>query len=157
MDGRQAHSSYKGETMAQAKRGDQVRVHYNGTLENGTVFSSTYKEQEPFEFTIGKGNVLPNFAEALIGMSEGETKTISIPPENAYGHHRNELVFEVKRSELPEVIELALGKRLSLRLRDGTMTIAAIKKITEDTVLLDANDPLAGETLKFEIELLNIL
>ena len=84
--------------MTQAKRGDKVSVHYSGTLEDGTVFSSTYEEDDPFEFIVGEGNVLASFENAVIGMNEGDKKTIAIPPEDAYGHHRRELVFEVKKS-----------------------------------------------------------
>jgi peptidylprolyl isomerase len=143
--------------MAQAKPGDRVRVHYTGTLEDGTVFSSTYEENEPFEFTIGGGNILPSFQNAVIGMNEGETKTISVLPEDAYGQHRREFVFEMAKAQAPANLELALGKRLQVRTREGKTTIATIRVITEQSVILDANDPLAGKTLKFAIELLQIL
>jgi peptidylprolyl isomerase len=143
--------------MAQAKAGDKVRVHYTGTLEDSTIFSSTHEEDEPFEFTIGQENVLQSFSNAVIGMNEGETKAISVPPEDGYGQHRREFVFEMKRAQAPAEIELEVGKRLQVRLRGGATAIATIMDITEDSVILDANDPLAGKTLKFEIELVKIL
>jgi peptidylprolyl isomerase len=143
--------------MAQARRGDTVMVHYSGTLEDGTVFSSTYEEKNPFEFTIGEGSALPSFENEVVGMTEGDKKSISIPPEDAYGHHRKELVFTVKRTEMPPDIALEQGKRLRVRSRDGTMLLVSIVNITEDSVILDANDPLAGQTLEFEIELVKIL
>jgi peptidylprolyl isomerase len=143
--------------MAQARPGDRVRVHYTGTLEDGTVFSSTYEENEPFEFTIGGANILPSFQDAVVGMKVGETKTISVLPEDAYGEHRREFVFEITKSQAPGNLELALGKRLQVRTCDGKMMIATIRTITENTVILDANDPLAGKTLKFAIELLEVL
>ena len=142
--------------MAQAKQGDIVRVHYHGTLEDGTVFSSTYEEKEPFEFTIGKGSVLPGFEQAVIGMNVGDTRSISIPPEEAYGRHRQEFVFVMNRAQAPAGLNLELGKKLQIRTKQGETTIATITAITEDSVILDANDPLAGKLLKFEIELIEI-
>ncbi|MGO9554625.1 MAG: FKBP-type peptidyl-prolyl cis-trans isomerase [Syntrophobacteraceae bacterium] len=143
--------------MAQVKLGDIIRVHYHGTLEDGTVFSSTYQEKEPFEFAVGKGSVLPGFEQAVIGMSVGDTTSISIPPEEAYGQHRKEFVFMMNRSQAPAGLNLEIGKRLQIRKNQGKETIATITAITEDSVILDANDPLAGKTLKFEIELIEIL
>ncbi|MFZ0943254.1 MAG: peptidylprolyl isomerase [Syntrophobacteraceae bacterium] len=143
--------------MAQVKLGDIIRVHYHGTLEDGTVFSSTYQEKEPFEFAVGKRSVLPGFEQAVIGMSVGDTTSISIPPEEAYGQHRKEFVFMMNRSQAPAGLNLEIGKRLQIRTNQGKETIATITAITEDSVILDANDPLAGKTLKFEIELIEIL
>ena len=143
--------------MAQVKLGDIIRVHYHGTLEDGTVFSSTYQEKEPFEFAVGKGSVLPGFEQAVIGMSVGDTTSISIPPEEAYGQHRKEFVFMMNRSQAPAGLNLEIGKRLQIRTNQGKETIATITAITEDSVILDANDPLAGKTLKFDIELIEIL
>lgn len=143
--------------MAQAKQGDTVRVHYHGTLEDGTVFSSTYEEKEPFEFTIGNESILPSFEKAVIGMNEGDTKTISVPPEDAYGQHRKEFVFVMDRAQAPVNLKLEIGKRLQVRLNQGATAIATITAVTEDSVILDANDPLAGNTLTFQIELIKIL
>jgi peptidylprolyl isomerase len=151
------HADERVKPMAQAKQGDVVRVNYRGTLEDGTAFSSTYEEKEPFEFTLGKGNVLPRFEQAVIGMNEGDTRSISVPPEEAYGQHRKEFVFVMNRTEAPVSLKLELGNRLQIRTNQGKMAIATITVITEDSVILDANDPLAGKTLNFEIELLKIL
>ncbi len=150
-------SMERGKLVTQAKPGDRVRVHYTGTLEDGTVFSSTYEEDEPFEFTIGEEGVLPSFKNAVVGMKEGDTKTILVSPEDGYGQHREELVYVLERAQAPAELELELGKRLQIRLREGKMMIATIRRITEDSITLDANDPLAGRTLKFEIELVKIL
>ncbi len=143
--------------MAQAKQGDTVRVHYHGTLEDGTVFSSTYEEQEPFEFTIGQQSVLPRFEMAVIGMNEGETRRISLSPEEAYGQHRKEFVFAMDRTQAPPNLELELGKRLQVRTNRGDNVIATITQITPESIVLDANDPLAGKTLQFTIELVKIM
>jgi peptidylprolyl isomerase len=143
--------------MAQAKQGDTVRVHYHGTLQDGTVFSSTYEEKELFEFTIGKASVLPSFEKAVIGMNEGDKKTILVPPEDAYGQHKKEFVFVMDRAQAPADLKLELGKKLQIRSNQGKPAIATVTNITEDRVVLDANDPLAGKTLNFEIELMEIL
>jgi peptidylprolyl isomerase len=143
--------------VTQAKPGDKVRVHYTGTLEDGTIFSSTYEEDEPFEFILGEENVMQSFKEAVVGMKEGDTKTISVPPEDAYGPHKTEFVFKMERSQTPANLELEIGKRLQIRSREGQMMVATVKDITEDSVIFDANDPLAGKTLKFEIELIKIV
>ena len=147
----------KGKSMIQAKSGDTVRVHYHGTLEDGSVFSSTYEEKEPFEFTIGKGSVLPGFEKAVIGMSEGDTRTIMVAPEDAYGQHKKEFVFAMDRAQAPVNLKLELGKRLQIHTNQGTRALATITAITENSVILDANDPLAGKTLQFEIELIEVL
>jgi peptidylprolyl isomerase len=143
--------------MAQAKQGDTVKVHYHGTLEDGTVFSSTYDEKEPFEFTIGQESVLPKFEMALIGMNEGDTTTISLPPEDAYGQHRREFVFEMDRGQAPPQLKLELGQKLQVRPNQGKTVIETISRVTEQSVFLDANDPLAGKTLTFKIELIQVL
>jgi peptidylprolyl isomerase len=143
--------------MAQAKQGDTVKVHYHGTLEDEKVFSSTYEENEPFIFTIGKDSVLPSFEKAVIGMDVGETKTISIPPEDAYGQHKKEFVFAMDRANAPTDLKLEVGKRLQVRTNQGKTGVATITAITEEGVILDANEPLAGKTLRFKIELLQIM
>jgi len=147
----------KEEKVAQAKSGDRVIVHYSGSLEDGTIFSSTYEEDEPFEFTLGEENVLASFQNAVIGMNEGETKTISVPPEDGYGEHKTEFVLKMEKDQAPPELELDVGKKLQVRLNDGTTRVVNVVAITEDSVILDANDPLAGKTLKFEIELVQII
>lgn len=143
--------------MAQVKQGDTVRVHYHGTLEDGTVFSSTYDEKEPFEFTIGEQSVLPSFEKTVIGMNVGDTRTVTISPEDGYGQHKKEFVFAMDKAQAPANLKLELGKRLQVRTNQGTTAIATITVITEDSVILDANDPLAGKQLEFRIELIKIL
>lgn len=142
--------------MIKAKTGDKVKVHFKGYLEDGTVFGSTI-DDDPFEFTIGEKNMLPGFEDAVIGMQKGDTKTITLPPEEAYGLHKKELISVMERSGFPEEIDLEVGKRLRVRTQDGTYTIVTIKEFTEDRIVLDENDPLAGKTLTFKIELLEII
>jgi peptidylprolyl isomerase len=142
--------------MARAKTGDKVKVHFEGSLENGTVFGSA-TDEEPFEFTIGEKNMLPGFENAVIGMQKGDTKTITLPPEEAYGPYKKEHVYMTDRSGFPPDINLEVGKRLRVRLKDGQIAVVTIKHITDDDVVLDVNDPLAGKTLIFNIELVEIV
>ena len=142
--------------MTQAKTGDTVKVHFEGSLEDGSIFGSTMDE-EPFEFTIGQKHMLPGFENAVIGMQKGDTKTITLPPEEAYGLHKKELVHVMNRSGFPKEINLEIGKTLRVRTQDGKYIVVTIKDITEDSIVLDENEPLAGETLTFNIELIDIL
>jgi peptidylprolyl isomerase len=142
--------------MTKAKAGDRVKVHFEGYLEDGTVFGSTM-DDNPFEFTIGEKNMLPGFENAVIGMQKGDTKTITLAPEEAYGSPKEELVSVMQRSGFPKEINLEIGKRLRVRTQDGIYTMVTIKDFTEDSIVLDENDPLAGKTLTFKIELVEVL
>ncbi|MGB5991732.1 MAG: peptidylprolyl isomerase [Desulfobacterales bacterium] len=142
--------------MTKAKTGDRVKVHFEGYLVDGTVFGSSM-DDEPFEFTIGEKNMLPGFETAVIGMQKGDTKTITLPPEEAYGPHKKELVSVMERSGFPQEVHLEVGKRLRVRTQDGKYTMVTIKDFTEDSIVLDENDPLAGKTLTFKIELVDII
>ncbi len=141
--------------MAQAKVGDKVKVHYSGFLEDGTVFDSSL-QSDPFEFTLGEGMVIPGFENAVIGMETGETKTINIPSDEAYGPHRKELVATIERTQIPENISPEVGMSLQVRTPDGSFTNVLITEVSEGTVTLDANHPLAGKDLIFEIKLVEI-
>ena len=142
--------------MAAAKIGDTVKVHFEGSLENGSIFGST-TDEEPFKFTIGEKNMLPGFENAVVGMQKGDTKTITLPPEEAYGPYKKELVFVMENSGFPPEINLEIGKRLRVRTQEERYAIVTIKHFTEDSIVLDENDPLAGKTLTFEIELVEII
>ena len=142
--------------MTKAKTGDRVKVRFEGYLVDGTVFGST-TDEEPFEFTIGDKNMMPGFEHAVIGMQKGDTKTITLPPEDAYGPHKKELVSVMKKSGFPQEINLEVGKRLRVRTQDGKYKMVTIKEFTEDSIVLDENDPLAGQTLTFKIELIEII
>jgi peptidylprolyl isomerase len=142
--------------MTEAKVGDKVKVHFTGFLEDGTVFGSTMND-EPFEFNIGEKNMLPGFENEVIGMHKGEIKAISLPPEEAYGDHKKELVHIMERSSFPKEINLEIGKRLSVRTQDGRQVAVTITDFTEDKIVIDENDPLAGKTLTFKIELVEII
>ncbi|MFW6264232.1 MAG: FKBP-type peptidyl-prolyl cis-trans isomerase [Cyanobacteriota bacterium] len=141
--------------MAQAKVGDTVTVHYTGKLEDGTVFDSSVG-RSPLEFSVGSGQVIPGFEEAVIGMSPGESKTQPIPCDQAYGPHRPEMVLVVDRQRMPNDLEVAEGQQLQLQHPSGQVIPVTITQIQDSQVTLDANHPLAGKDLTFEIELVNV-
>ena len=142
--------------MVQAREGDTVKVHFVGTLQDGTIFRST-NEDEPFEFTIGEKSVLPKFEGAVIGMEEGESKTVLIPPEDAYGARDEKRVFTADESEIPDHITPEVGMKIQVQMGSGEMAILTVLEASEDKVTFDANDPLAGEELTVEIKLLEIV
>ena len=142
--------------MTQAKTGDKVKVHFTGYLEDGTIFGSTMDE-DPFEFTIGQKYMLAGFENAVVGMKKGDSKTITLPPEEAYGSHKKELVHVMDRSSFPQEIKLEIGKRLRVRTQDGKYTVVTIIDFTDDKIIIDENEPLAGKPITFKIELVDIL
>jgi len=139
----------------QAKDGDTVKLNYTLTLEDGTVYGTSVGG-EPLQVTLGKGALIPGFEEAVVGMRIGDTQTITLPPEEAYGLRRPELVDIVSRSMLPEGVEPVVGGQLEATAKDGTPLMVVITEFTDTTVTVDANPPLAGRTLTFEIELVAI-
>ena len=142
--------------MQQVKDGDVVRVHYTGKLTNGEQFDSS-TGREPLEFTVGGGQMIKGFDDAMPGMTVGEKKTISIQPEDAYGHKNEDAVIEFPRTNVPPDMPLEVGMQLQLRDEEGHPVPVTIAEVKDDTVLLDANHMLAGKELIFEIELLEIL
>lgn len=142
--------------MAQAKKGDTVRVHYIGKLADGTIFDST-EDDEPLEFVIGEDEVLPKFEETVIGLSIGDKRTVEISSDDAYGDYDEDLIFEIGYDQFPEDIEPELGIDLEVTLPSGHSEIMTIVELEEDAVVLDANHPLAGEDLVFELELVEIV
>lgn len=141
--------------MAKARSGDTVRIHYTGTLADGSVFDSS-RGRDPLEFTLGGGQVIPGFDAAVDGMEVGEEKTVTIAAADAYGPRRRDLVLEVPRSQFPPHIEVAPGQRLQLS-QGEEVFVVTVRDATNDAVLLDANHPLAGEDLTFALELLEVV
>lgn len=135
--------------------GDTVKVHYTGTLGDGTVFNSS-QGRDPLSFTVGSGQVIPGFDSAVAGMNVGDSKTFTIPCAEAYGEHDPRMVQDVPRSEMPADMEIAVGMRLSARGPDGREIALVVNDVTDETVRLDANHPLAGQDLTFAIELVAI-
>lgn len=146
--------------MAEAKPGDRVKIHYHGTFDDGTVFDSTRakKKKEPFEIALFGNNAIPGLEKAIIGMSEGETKKIRLEPEEAFGARNEELVVEVDKSHVEEHIKYPqTGMMLRIRDKDGQANNVTIVEIADDKITLDGNHPLAGKTLNFEIEVVEIV
>ncbi len=136
------------------QNGDKVKVHYKGSLDDGTIFDSS-EGSAPLEFEVGSGNIIQGFEAGVLGMEEGEEKTLRIPPEAAYGPHRDELVGRLPKEQVGDV-DVQVGKILRLRTKDGEVFEGSVTKVEEDGVTLDLNHPLAGESLNFEIKLVAI-
>lgn len=141
--------------MSKAKNNDKVKVHYTGTLADGTVFDSS-REREPLEFTVGGGEMIKGFDSAVVGMAVGESKTFTIPADDAYGQRRDEMVFQVNRSQLPQGMEPEVGQHLQTQAEGGHPVILEIVEIDTESVTLDGNHPLAGKDLNFDIEVIEI-
>ena len=142
--------------MARAKSGDTVRVHYKGTLEDGKVFDSSY-EADPLEFTIGEQRVISGFENAVQGMEEGETRNVTIPSREAYGEYREDLAVSVDKERIPQEITPEVGMILQVPTQQGVPVNVTVTEVSEDTVTLDGNHPLAGKDLTFEIKLEEIV
>ncbi len=142
--------------MTQAKIGDTVKVHYNGKLDTGVLFDSSFGS-DPLQFELGSGSIILGFEEAVVGMSPGETKTVQIPPEKAYGRYREDRAFKMDKKDLPEEITPVEGMTLEVCASNGVAVPVEITEIEGDTVTLDANHPLCEQTLTFEITLLEIV
>lgn len=142
--------------MSKAQEGDTVKVHYTGKLDDGSVFD-TSENREPLEFTLGQGQLIPGFEKAVVGMEEGNKTTVTIPSDEAYGDRQSELEVQVSLEELPSEIEPKVGMQLQLKQNESGQAIPVqVTEVTDETVTLDANHPLAGKDLTFDIELVNI-
>ncbi|MBS1914434.1 MAG: peptidylprolyl isomerase [Bacteroidetes bacterium] len=141
--------------MPQAKNGDVVKIHYTGTLSDGSVFDSS-EGREPLEFTLGAGQVIPGFEEMVLGMEPGARRKNTIPVDQAYGHHDDGLVQSVDRSYLPDGMQPQVGDVLYMQSQDGAPIPVTVTETDESTITIDANHPLAGQDLTFEVVLVSI-
>jgi peptidylprolyl isomerase len=141
--------------MAQAKTGDTVQVHYTGKLDDGSVFDTSV-DHEPLTFQLGAGTMIPGFEHAVLGMEPGERKTFTIPPEEAYGAYSEDLTTILDVSQFPEGADPEIGQEFEMSTPEGRTFRMTVTDINESEVTLDANHPLAGENLTFEIELVGI-
>jgi peptidylprolyl isomerase len=141
--------------MAEAKKGDRVKVHYTGKLEDGSVFDSS-RDREPLEFELGGGMMIKGFDTAVSGMKVGESKTAQIPAEEAYGEHNAEMVIEVPKSQLPEDLKPEVGQQLGMQQPNGQSVPVRVVDVKEESIEIDANHPLAGKDLIFDLELVEI-
>jgi peptidylprolyl isomerase len=141
--------------LSKVKDGDTVKVHYTGSLEDGSVFDSS-ENKDPLEFTLGSGQLIPGFEKAVEGMAQGDKTKVTIPADEAYGQIREDLVISVPKNNLPEDVAPQVGMQLQLNQPNGQSVPVRITEILEEEVTLDANHPLAGEDLVFDIELVEI-
>ena len=141
--------------MTKAKNGDNVKVHYKGKLTTGEQFDSS-EGRDPLAFTVGAGQMIKGFDEAIPGMAIGEKKTINIAPENAYGAKNQEAIVEFPKSNIPADMKLEPGMKLQLTNQDGQPIPVTVTEVKDDVVILDANHELAGKELVFDIELVDI-
>lgn len=142
--------------MAQAKHGDLVKVRYIGSFDDGTTFDSS-DGRDPLQFVIGEGMLIPAFEQAIVGMLPGDSKEVHIPAGDAYGPYMDELILEVDRGQIPQYISPEEGMQLQITQDDGSSTVVKVVKLTEEKIFLDANHPLAGKDLNFDIELVDIV
>jgi FKBP-type peptidyl-prolyl cis-trans isomerase 2 len=140
--------------MTHPRTGDTVKVRYTGRLDDGRVFASS-RAHEPLELTVGKGTLIPGVEEALTRMEPGEERTVTIPAERAYGPHQPELVLAVDRAEFPEDIEPEVGQEIQVQQGD-VVIVVRIADVSDEQVTIDANHPLAGQNLTFDLELVEI-
>lgn len=162
MNGRKTHPillmfglTQQENSMSQAKSGDTVKIHYTGTLDDGSQFDSS-AGRDPLEFTVGSGQVIPGFEQAVEGMAVGDTKTVNIPAEDAYGPHHDQMVQDVPKSALPDDLEPEVGMTLQAQGPDGQFLDLTVTAVEEDSITVDGNHPLAGKALKFDLELVEI-
>jgi peptidylprolyl isomerase len=142
--------------MTQAKSGDTVRIHYTGTLDDGTQFDSS-AGRDPLEFALGSGQVIAGFDSAVDGMSVGEQKSVTIPPAEAYGERHEQLVQEVPKSALPDEMQPQVGMQLQSQSPEGQVMNLVVTEVSDESITVDANHPLAGQALTFAIELVEIV
>ena len=142
--------------MAQAKAGDTVRMHYTGKLNDGTEFDSS-SGRDSLEFKIGENTIIPTLEQAVIGMTAGDSQTVNIAAADAYGPRQDDAVQTVERSMIPEDVELVVGGQLQAQAPDGQQLLLTVLELTDESVTLDANHPLAGMDLTFHIELVEIV
>ena len=141
--------------MSTAKQGDTVHVHYKGSLEDGQVFD-TSEGRDPLSFTIGTGQVIPGFEDAVVGMSLNEKKNVTIPVDQAYGQRNEELVLTVPREQVPADINPEVGQKLQMQGPNDQPVVVEVTEVVDEHIKLDANPPLAGKDLIFDIELVEI-
>jgi peptidylprolyl isomerase len=142
--------------LSQAKNGDTIKVHYTGKLNDGSVFDSS-ENREPLEFQLGNGQLIPGFEKAVTGMSVGDSTTVTIPATEAYGDVNEELILNVDRSRMPADINPEIGMQLQVQQPNGQPIPVVITEVTDEFVMLDANHPLAGKDLTFDIEVVEIV
>mgnify|MGYP001046504011 CR=1 FL=1 len=141
--------------MTAVAAGNKVKVHYTGTFDDGEVFDSS-RQTQPLEFEVGSGQVIPGFDNAVVGMKAGETKKVRLPEEEAYGPYNDEMVFDADASQFEEGMDPQVGQQFQTQMQDGSPLLLTVKAVEGDKVTLDANHPMAGKALNFELEVVEV-
>ncbi len=141
--------------MSTAAAGNKVKVHYTGTFDNGEVFDSS-RDAQPLEFEVGAGQVIPGFDQAVVGMAVGDSKKVHLPVEEAYGPYNEQMVFDADPSQFEEGLTPEVGQQFQTQTEDGHPMLLTVKEVKEDKITLDANHPMAGKALNFDLELVEI-
>lgn len=141
--------------MTAAATGSKIKVHYTGTFDDGEVFDSS-RQAQPFEFEVGTGQVIPGFDNAVVGMKAGETKQVRLTGEDAYGPYNQEMVFDADPNQFEEGMSPEVGQQFQTQMQDGTPLLLTVKAVSDDKITLDANHPMAGKALNFDLEVVEV-
>ena len=141
--------------MSAVIAGNKVKIHYTGTFDDGEIFDSS-READPLEFEVGAGQVIPGFDNAVVGMKVGETKQVRLPENEAYGPYNQEMVFDAEPDQFEEGLIPEVGQQFQTQLEDETPLLLTVKSVKDGKVVLDANHPMAGKTLNFDLEVISI-
>lgn len=142
--------------MTAAATGSKIKVHYTGTFDDGEVFDSSRQAQQPFEFEVGAGQVIPGFDNAVVGMKAGETKQVRLTEDEAYGPYNQEMVFDADPNQFEDGLSPEVGQQFQTQMQDGTPLLLTVKAVSEDKITLDANHPMAGKALNFDLEVIEV-
>jgi len=136
--------------------GNKVKIHYTGTFDDGEIFDSS-READPLEFEVGTGQVIPGFDNAVVGMKVGETKQVRLPENEAYGPYNQDMVFDAEPDQFEEGLIPEVGQQFQTTMEDGTPLLLTVKSVEDGKIVLDANHPMAGKTLNFDLEVVEIV
>ena len=142
--------------MTEVKTGSKVKVHYTGTFDDGEVFDSSRQAEQPFEFEVGSGQVIPGFDNAVVGMKAGETKQVRLTEDEAYGPYNQDMVFDANPSQFEEGLQPQVGQQFQTQMQDGTPLLLTVKEVKDEKITLDANHPMAGKALNFDLEVVEV-
>lgn len=142
--------------MTVAATGSKIKVHYTGTFDDGEVFDSSRQAEQPFEFEVGAGQVIPGFDSAVVGMKAGETKQVRLTEDEAYGPYNQEMVFDADPNQFEDGLSPEIGQQFQTQMQDGTPLLLTVKAVSGDKITLDANHPMAGKALNFDLEVVEV-
>lgn len=142
--------------MTAVETGSKIKVHYTGTFDDGEVFDSSRQAEQPFEFEVGAGQVIPGFENAVVGMKAGETKQVRFTEEEAYGPYNQEMIFDADPSQFEDGLSPEVGQQFQTQMQDGTPLLLTVKAVSDDKITLDANHPMAGKALNFDLEVIEV-